>query len=55
MKLFGFLQTDMSFDNFSINCLRKWLCLRVGSHDPFFGSNYLSGSVSGHRNVDLRH
>ena len=27
--------------------------LRVGSHDPFSGSNYLSGIVSVHRNVDM--
>ena len=25
------------------------------SHDPFFGSNYFSSIVSGHRNVDLHH
>ena len=25
------------------------------SHDPIFGSNYLSGIVSGHRSADSRH
>ena len=29
--------------------------IRVGSHDPFFGSNYSSGFVSAHRNFDSRH
>ena len=29
--------------------------LKFGSHDPFFVSNYLSGIVSAHRNVDSRH
>ena len=31
------------------------IVLKVGSHDPFFGSNYFSGIVSAHRNVDLLH
>ena len=28
--------------------------LKVGSQDPFFGSNYFSGIASAHRNIDLR-
>ena len=29
--------------------------LKGCSHGPIFGSNYLSGIVSAHRNVDSRH
>ena len=29
--------------------------VEVGSHDPYFGSNYFSGIVSANRNVNLRH
>ena len=29
--------------------------LKVGSHDPFFGSSYFSVIVSAHRNVDSHH
>ena len=28
--------------------------VRIGSHDPFFLSNYSSGIVSAHTNVDSR-
>ena len=31
------------------------IVVRVGSHDPFFGSNYYSGIVSAHRYVDSSH
>ena len=30
------------------------ICLKIGSHDPFLGSNSFPGVVSTHRNVDLR-
>ena len=29
-------------------------CLKAGSHDPIFGSDFFSGIVSAHRNVDSR-
>ena len=29
--------------------------IRVGSHDPFYESNYSFGIVSVHRNVDSHH
>ena len=33
-----------------LSCLKS--CVWVGSHDPFFRSNYFSGIVSTHRNLD---
>ena len=34
---------------------RHRIDVKACSHDPIFGSNYLSGIVSAHRNVDSRH
>ena len=33
-----------------LSCLKSGV--RVGSHDPFYRSNYFSGIVSTHRNLD---
>ena len=33
-----------------LSCLKSGV--KVGSHDPFFRSNYFSGIVSTHRNLD---
>ena len=33
--------------------LNLYSCLKIGPHDPFFGSNYFSGFVSTHRNADF--
>ena len=34
---------------------RQRIDAKACSHDPIFGSNYLSGIVSAHRNVDSLH
>ena len=34
-----------------LSCLKSGV--KVSSHDPFFRSNYFSGIVSTHRNLDL--
>ena len=39
---------------------KKWLQrhgtdVKACSHDPIFGSTYLSGILSAHRNIDSRH
>ena len=36
-----------SHSHLKLSCLKSGL--RVGSHDPFFRSNYFSGIVSAHR------
>ena len=39
----------------SFLCVINVILIKVGSHNPFFGSSYSSAIVSAHRNVDLRH